>query len=558
MRWLCFFEWVPAWTPGVTRSCPPSGIPASTGQRGHVGKFGVKPVSCAKASPTPRLARPAGAVYERDVSGSDGLSSTQRHVEPSDSWAGARVPVLLWSVRHAQAAGGAVPRVVPISRTMTVGRGRADVDQTPERLLLSDALLSRTHLRITRKRGGCEIEDLGSLNGTFVDGRRLTAPVRLCEGSIVFFGDQVAVFRVVTESALEAIAEEAIRPFGPVATVSPSLAETTRILRRIASTEGELLMLGETGVGKEVYARAIHEVSGRRGSFVAVNCAALPAELVESELFGYERGAHSTATGAKPGLIRMADQGTLFLDEIGDMDPRVGTKLLRFLQDREVIPLGATRGVRVNARIIAATSRMSEPGPGSSKGSAGVPLRADLLGRLGAEPIAIPPLRERIEDLGMLATHFAGPGKALDTDAFRALCLYCWPRNVRELEKIVARAAAIAHGDTIRVNALPAAVRQRLDQGPTFTARRRPRPAPTRAELEMLLREHCGNVTAMARALDRRWNVVWRWLVKHRLQPETLRGGGVTAPDVAEDAGSATQQSDERRVEGWETPKAQS
>ena len=144
---------------------------------------------------------------------------------------------------------------------------------------------------------------------------------------------------------------------------------------------------------------------------MAINCAALPAELVESELFGYARGAHSTATAAKPGLVELADGGTLLLDEIGEMPPRLQAKLFRFLQDRQVLPLGSTRTRRVDVRVVAATS------------SASASVRSDLVGRLGAEPIVIPPLRERIEDVGALVAHLGGAAFAgMEPAAFRALC----------------------------------------------------------------------------------------------------------------------------------------
>ena len=152
---------------------------------------------------------------------------------------------------------------------------------------------------------------------------------------------------------------ELVTPLGPVATVSPALAVACDRLRRLAPSESELFIVGETGVGKEVYARAVHDASGRKGRFMAINCAAIPRDLVESELFGYRQGAHSTAHAAKPGLIEEAEGGTLFLDEIGEMTGEAQIKLLRFLQDRELTPLGATRPRRMDVRIVAATNRTS-------------------------------------------------------------------------------------------------------------------------------------------------------------------------------------------------------
>src|SRR6185436_20759387 len=178
-----------------------------------------------------------------------------------------------------------------------------------------------------------------------------------------------------------------------------------------------------------------------KGKFVAINCAAIPRELVESELFGYRAGAHSTAHSAKAGLIEEAEGGTLFLDEIGEMTPEAQIKILRFLQDRELTPLGATRPRRMDVRIIAATNR-TVVGPGKSG------LRDDIVARLGAAPIHLPPLRSRIEDLGALVAHFlrGTPGVTFEQPAFRALCLHAWPLNVRELEKIVSTAAVLSAG----------------------------------------------------------------------------------------------------------------
>src|SRR5262249_6418154 len=152
--------------------------------------------------------------------------------------------------------------------------------------------------------------------------------------------------------------EEAVHPLAPLPTLSPSLALTSTKLRLLARSNTEILLVGETGVGKEVFADAVHTASGRSGKMVAINCAAIPRELLESELFGYEKGAHSTAQGRKTGLVELANGGTLFLDEIGDMPVELQSKLLRFLQDRRFTPLGSTRMIEADVRIIAATSRV--------------------------------------------------------------------------------------------------------------------------------------------------------------------------------------------------------
>src|SRR5215471_6929118 len=326
-----------------------------------------------------------------------------------------------------------------VADELLIGRRAPDADRPgAEALLLDDTLVSGQHARIARVPGGYDIEDLGSKNGTWVDNARLEAPARLRDGALVFMGNHAGVFRMVSSLEIEAMKAELVAPLGPVATASPALAVACDRLRRLAASTSELFIVGETGVGKEVYARAVHEASGRNGRFVAINCAAIPRELVESELFGYRAGAHSTAHQAKPGLIEEAEGGTLFLDEIGEMTGEAQTKLLRFLQDRELTPLGATRPRRMDVRVIAATNRVAAAG---GKGPAG--MRDDIVARLGAAPIHLPPLRDRIEDLGVLIAHFlrATPGVRFEQPAFRALSLHPWPLNVRELEKIVTTAA---------------------------------------------------------------------------------------------------------------------
>jgi len=258
-------------------------------------------------------------------------------------------------------------------------------------------------------------------------------------------------------------------------------------------------------------------VSGRKGRFVAVNCAAIPRELVESELFGYARGAHSQAAVAKPGIIEEAEGGTLFLDEIGEMAPGLQTKLLRFTQDRLLVPVGGVHPRRIETRIVAATSRT---GPPTESGG----LRADLAQRLGAEPIRIPPLRERIEDLGALAAYLIGDrSKPFELAAFQSLCLYAWPGNVRELGKVLTAAEALARGEEqIGFDHLPATI-SAAPRLRSASGRRKARPPPTAAEIEALLRRFRGNMMRVARELDRKPALVYRWAKKFGLAVDAFR-----------------------------------
>jgi transcriptional regulator with PAS, ATPase and Fis domain len=456
----------------------------------------------------------------------DGLIDASVTMRQGDAQAAAKdaVPVLLL-IGSAQRGGGLdLPRLLRLPQALEIGRARGESQETQDgRLSLPDKLLSRAHVRLERVPGGCDVVDPGSLNGTFVDGRRVDGRVRLQEGNLLLFGGHAALFRRLTADALTAIEEELETPFGPVATVSPALATTLWRLRRLARSGAEVLITGETGVGKEIYAHAVHRASQRKGRIVAINCAAIPAELAESELFGYVRGAHSTANEAKLGLIQHADGGTLFLDEIGDMNPRLQAKLLRFLQDREVTPLGSTTGRRVDVQVVAATNNAG----------ADSQLRSDLAARLGAQAIRIPSLRDRIEDLGVLIHYFLTGGVTrqapeIEPAAFHALCHYTWPRNVRELQKVITEAVAVSEsGPCLRLAHLPDVVAAVMEPSgrpsPAGAPAAGKRSAPTRAELEQLLEQHAGNVAQVARLLDRQWAVVWRWIVKHKIDPVRYR-----------------------------------
>ncbi len=201
-----------------------------------------------------------------------------------------------------------------------------------------------------------------------------------------------------------------------------------------------MLILGETGTGKELIARAIHRMSARRdSSFIKMNCAAIPSGLLESELFGYERGAFTGAISQKIGRIELADKGTLFLDEIGDISLELQPKLLRVLQDQEFERLGSTRTIRVNVRLVAATNR------DLAKSVADRQFRSDLFYRLNVFPIRMPPLRERAEDIPLLVRYFAQKfagrmNKQIETipsETMNAIMNWSWPGNVRELENFV-------------------------------------------------------------------------------------------------------------------------
>ena len=231
-----------------------------------------------------------------------------------------------------------------------------------------------------------------------------------------------------------------------------------RLVTQVAATDANVLILGETGTGKEVVARNIHCASSRRDRpFVAVNCGAIPADLLESELFGHEKGAFTGALTARQGRFELAEGGTLFLDEIGDMPLPMQVKLLRVLQERAFERVGSSRSITCNVRIIAATHRDLEAAIDTAE------FRADLYYRLNVFPIEMPPLRQRRDDLPLLISELTsrmeGEGRGsvrLGESAMRALCAYPWPGNVRELANMIERLAIMHPGDTVAVGDLPA------------------------------------------------------------------------------------------------------
>jgi two-component system response regulator AtoC len=242
---------------------------------------------------------------------------------------------------------------------------------------------------------------------------------------------------------------------------NPGMEEIFSQIRKVTELKTTVLVLGESGTGKELVARAIH-VNGRRASkpFVAVNCGAIPGNLLESELFGHVRGAFTDAAGDKAGLFEQADGGTLFLDEVGEMPLGLQVKLLRALQEEEIRKVGAAVSKKVNVRVVSATSRDL-----GADVKAGV-FREDLYFRLNVFSIQLPPLRDRIEDIPLLAEHFINGmlhGREMETlsfepDAMRSLMAYSWPGNIRELQNAIERAAILCERGRISISNLPASV----------------------------------------------------------------------------------------------------
>jgi len=313
------------------------------------------------------------------------------------------------------------------------------------RLLGIDVSRRHATLRRTGPEFGTELVDLGSRNGIHVNGCQVSAAY-LKGGDVVRLGgwigvvtDTPGVFKEIAPGLLGGAAlQAALAPFG-----------------RAAASDLPIVIEGETGTGKEVVARGIHQWSGRAGPFVGVNCAALPEALAEGELFGYRRGAFTGADKASPGFFRSADRGTLLLDEVTDLPAALQAKLLRVLEEREVQPLGEARPVPIDVRVVAAgqVSLLEASRQGR--------FRPDLLARLDGVTVKLPPLRSRREDVPPLFSHFLaelgqGHAPAVDGDLVERLCLHDWPFNVREL-LLLARRLVVLHGgeSTLRALHLP-------------------------------------------------------------------------------------------------------
>ena len=239
---------------------------------------------------------------------------------------------------------------------------------------------------------------------------------------------------------------------------TPAMQEVFSLIKRVSKTDANILVLGESGTGKELVARAIHYTSLRADKpFIPIDCTTIPAELMESELFGYEKGAFTCAVERKLGLIEMAQGGTTFFDEIGDLDFALQKKLLRFLQEKEIRRIAGKGKISVDVRVLSATNRDIEGSLESGE------FRADLFYRLNVITIQIPPLRERLDDIPLLANHYfeyfrkknKKDIREIDQDAMNALMSYDWPGNVRELENMMERAVILCQFDTINIECLP-------------------------------------------------------------------------------------------------------
>ena len=327
-------------------------------------------------------------------------------------------------------------------------------------VVAGDDTVSRYHCQVIQEGNNYIVRDLGSTNGTFVNQVRIKEAY-LVAGCSLELGNTRLQFQSIDEEVEVNPSEE--ERYGDIIGAHIEMRKIFGILEKIAPTDTTVIIEGETGTGKEVVANTIHKKSSRSEKpFIIFDCSAVPANLIESELFGHEKGSFTGAIMARQGLFELANGGTIFLDELGELSIELQPKLLRVLETREVRRVGGARPIKVDVRVIAATNRTLEEEVRNGR------FREDLFYRLSVVRLSLPPLRDRRDDVGLLVKHFLRHGrfnrgradnnirvKSLSRDVGEALRAYDWPGNVRELVNVVERACSFADGETIELSDLP-------------------------------------------------------------------------------------------------------
>ena len=454
-----------------------------------------------------------------------GTGETLTHHKTSGTKA-AFAPYLFLEIECERPMAGPARHLLAELECVQLGRGsrratRAAGDGVLE-LVLPDGWMSKAHAELRREKDHWTVRDLGSKNGTLVGGELVQA-ADLEDKTLIQLGRTFFRFRskLATWGGANLEAEDLPRGPSGLATFSHQFGEVLQRGSAVAKGRVPVLLQGESGTGKEMLARAIHTWSGREGEFVAVNCGAIPRNLVESELFGHRKGAFSGAERDRSGFLRTSDRGTLFLDEIGDLPLAAQAALLRALQESEVLPVGATRPERVDLRVVAATHRdidqMVRDGT----------FRHDLLARLHGVSLELTPLRERQEDIPLLIATLLrklspeASDVKLSPEATQSLLEYDWPLNVRELEQALAGALALSGAGTIAREHLPPALGKPLSEAPQRELSAEE--TRHRDELIALLREHRGNLSAVARAVGKGRTQIVRWVSRYGLNAEAYR-----------------------------------
>jgi transcriptional regulator with PAS, ATPase and Fis domain len=383
---------------------------------------------------------------------------------------------------------------------------------------MQDGRISRRHVEIRRKGRGLVLRDLESRNGTTVNGS-VVSETALHTGDVIALGQVLLLVALMEPDRLRT-------PHPRLVGSSPALGRAIRLIEQVAMHDMPVLVLGETGVGKELLCQEIHTHSGRRGRCVIVNCATLPDDLVQSELFGHVKGAFSGADRSRRGLVVESRGGTLVLDEIGEASPHLQSNLLRLLQDREVRAVGSDRSTMVDVRFVAATNRSLADEVRAGR------FREDLYARLNRSVVRMSPLRERREDILPLARHFgaAMAGQAVQLSLPLALeLLRCeWPGNARSIQSMMDRILLecptedpLPAPDWLEVELGHLA---RADDPVLRTDLQSPRGRPGQGEVEAVLRRHKGHMTHTAEELGIGRNTLYRWLKKWGIKPNDVRG----------------------------------
>jgi DNA-binding NtrC family response regulator len=400
-----------------------------------------------------------------------------------------------WTVEIGSATHGSIVSLEPGGELVLGSGGRADAT-------VEDRTVSAVHARLLATPSGIVVEDLASRNGVYVGSARV-ATARLTSALSSFvIGRTTVTVRLLPEPCDFADREA---PIAGLVGASLPMRRLAAELRRCAGLRAAVLLQGESGSGKDVAARAIHELSGRPGEYVPLNVAAITESLADAELFGHKRGAFTGAVIARSGAFEQAHRGTLFLDEIADLPPSMQVKLLRVVEERRVRPIGGAEHVDIDVRVVSATwasldERVAEGA-----------FREDLFHRIATFVIRLPALRARKSDIPALARHLLGRirdevgPKQLGSAALARLVAHPWPGNVRELASVLYRAAVAGSGEHLEASHVEAA----------FLAPSRSRPrALSEPEASLLLREHGGNVSAAARTAGVPRSTFRSWLEK--------------------------------------------
>ena len=405
----------------------------------------------------------------------------------------------------------------PRAREWTFDQGAISIGAMEDNdLVLHDETVSRYHCRIVQEANSYVLVDLGSTNGTFINRVRIKEGY-LKPGCNIGLGQTELKFTTADEKV--EIVPSRKDHCGEMIGKHPRMREIYAIIEKIAPTNTTVVIEGDTGTGKEVVAQTIHKLSSRaQGPLMVFDCGAVPENLLESELFGHEKGSFTGAIMTRQGIFEMAHGGSLFLDELGELSLDLQPKLLRALEQREIRRVGSNKPIKVDVRVIAATNRNLEEEVRAGR------FRQDLFYRLSVVRLFLPPLRDRVEDIPLLVRHFlrtASYAKSPDgsprvttvsREALDLLCAYSWPGNVRELVNVVERACSFCDGDTINPGDLPEQVREAQTLGATrdlptgeYTfkeAKERWVSSFERDYIVNLLRKNGGNISHAAREAD--------------------------------------------------------